>query len=171
MKTITIDDELYRYIVGHTEYIGENASSILRRLLAMTPLSSQAKLANQTEQATINTVVDLLKQPYYLQQSNITQRFLQLLACCYQYSPERFAKAALQQQGRTRQYFAQQASELLAAGKQTRPQAIAHSPYWVITNTNSQRKRQITLSLMLAMGFPKPLSDMAADSLLVVATL
>ena len=33
MKTIEIDDELYQYIAGQTQRIGESASDILRRLL------------------------------------------------------------------------------------------------------------------------------------------
>ncbi len=33
MKTIEVDEDLYRYIAGQTERIGESASDILRRLL------------------------------------------------------------------------------------------------------------------------------------------
>ncbi len=33
MKTIEVDEDLYRYIAGQTEHIGESASDILRRLL------------------------------------------------------------------------------------------------------------------------------------------
>lgn len=35
MKNIEIDEELYQYIVSNTQAIGESASSILRRLLAL----------------------------------------------------------------------------------------------------------------------------------------
>ena len=35
MKTIEVDDELYRYIASQTQHIGESASDILRRLLMM----------------------------------------------------------------------------------------------------------------------------------------
>ncbi len=33
MKTIEVDEDLYRFIAGQTERIGESASDILRRLL------------------------------------------------------------------------------------------------------------------------------------------
>ena len=36
MKTIEVDEELYRYIASQTHHIGESASDILRRLLLMT---------------------------------------------------------------------------------------------------------------------------------------
>ena len=35
MKTIEIDETLYQYIASNTQYIGESASSILRRLLSL----------------------------------------------------------------------------------------------------------------------------------------
>lgn len=37
MKTIDVDEELYRYIAGHTQHIGESASVILRRMLNLGP--------------------------------------------------------------------------------------------------------------------------------------
>ncbi|MFT4966317.1 MAG: negative modulator of initiation of replication, partial [Colwellia sp.] len=33
MKNIEIDEELYQYIATNTQFIGESASAILRRLL------------------------------------------------------------------------------------------------------------------------------------------
>lgn len=33
MKTIEVDEELYRYLASHTQHIGESASDILRRML------------------------------------------------------------------------------------------------------------------------------------------
>ena len=35
MKYIEVDEELYRFIAGKTERIGESASDILRRLLGL----------------------------------------------------------------------------------------------------------------------------------------
>lgn len=40
MKIIEVDEELYQYIASRTESIGESASDILRRLLALPPLAS-----------------------------------------------------------------------------------------------------------------------------------
>ena len=40
MKNIEIDDELYHYIASRTQFIGESASDILRRLLRL-PSSPQ----------------------------------------------------------------------------------------------------------------------------------
>ena len=39
MKKIEIDEELYAYIASHTQHIGESASTILRRLLGLSPVA------------------------------------------------------------------------------------------------------------------------------------
>lgn len=45
MKTIEVDEELYRYIASHTQRIGESASDILRRLLKVGMESKTAAVA------------------------------------------------------------------------------------------------------------------------------
>lgn len=42
MKTIEVDDDLYRYIASHTQHIGESASDILRRMLKFSAVSQTA---------------------------------------------------------------------------------------------------------------------------------
>ena len=42
MKTIEVDDDLYRYIASHTQHIGESASDILRRMLKFSAASQTA---------------------------------------------------------------------------------------------------------------------------------
>lgn len=40
MKTIEVDEALYRFIASHTLHIGESASEILRRMLGLPPASN-----------------------------------------------------------------------------------------------------------------------------------
>ena len=52
MKNIEIDEELYQHIVSNTQFIGESASSILRRLLSLT-------LAENTLDDVVESVQDV----------------------------------------------------------------------------------------------------------------
>ena len=45
MKIIEVDEELYQYIVGNTQSIGESASDILRRLLNLSPRNAYVNLS------------------------------------------------------------------------------------------------------------------------------
>ncbi len=48
MKTIEVDDELYRYIASHTLHIGESASDILRRMLKFSAVSQPSYTGQQS---------------------------------------------------------------------------------------------------------------------------
>ena len=80
-----------------------------------------------------------------------TKRFLSLLSGLYAISGEQFAKACVLK-GSKREYFSQDKGLLLASGKTSKPQAIPNSPYWVITNTNTARKRHILQHVASEMG-------------------
>jgi seqA protein len=53
MKIIEVDEELYQYIAGNTQSIGESASDILRRLLNLSPRNAYFSLPES--QSTIAT--------------------------------------------------------------------------------------------------------------------
>ena len=61
--------------------------------------------------------------------------------------------------GRKRIYFADNEQALLAGGQTTKPKPIPNSPFWVITNTNTPRKRQMVAQVMQRMGFAQELIE------------
>lgn len=177
MKTIEVDDDLYRYIASHTHHIGESASDILRRMLNISvqnaesnepavylslPVSMVAKAENTTEtevEARNRSIRALLISDGYAQQKKAVQRFIMILAQLYQIAPLAFARAAESLQGRTRLYFSSDKQSLLQHGVHTKPRQITNTPYWVITNTNNARKCSMIEHIMLSMNFPQQLTD------------
>ncbi|KLV09183.1 replication initiation regulator SeqA [Photobacterium aquae] len=170
MKTIEVDEELYRYIASQTQHIGESASDILRRLLMM-PDQSSVSLPNdvvmpvmpkgivvskdagnlvQTDR--VKEMRSLLISDEFAAQEKAIGRFMLVLSSLYRIDPQGFADAAAIK-GRTRVYFADSEETLLASGKTTKPKAIPQTPFWVITNTNTDRKRQMVEQLMSKMSF------------------
>lgn len=151
MKTIEIDDELYKFIAGQTKHIGEDASSILRRLLKIEadPVNSNAKVHLESHYSMFN---DLLTSDTFTNEKSIISRFLLLLATLYNYNPALFAIAATSLHGSKRQYLAKDKKSLEISGKNTKPREIIGTPYWVISNTNTARKIYIIESIMSDMG-------------------
>ena len=86
-------------------------------------------------------------------------RFLSILRTLYRTNPESFAQATESLQGRTRVYFARDEGTLLVAGNHTKPKQIPDTPYWVITNTNSNRKMLMLEGAMQSMHLPEYLID------------
>ncbi|HHR6128897.1 TPA: replication initiation negative regulator SeqA [Providencia alcalifaciens] len=171
MKTIEVDEELYRYIASHTQHIGESASDILRRMLnfksaqqpvpakevSVAPLASQDVSVMNTKvvaQNPVRVIRELLLSDAYAEKNKAIDRFMLILSTLYSLDAKSFESATESMHGRTRVYFAGDEQTLLAAGKQSKPRHIPGTPYWVITNTNTNRKRSMIDAIMQEMNFP-----------------
>ena len=210
MKTIEIEDDLYKYILNNIEAFGETPSQILRRLLALSddnaaettapekntsvenksstrtqstqqlvqPNSNSAE-SNVTEHnLTANNVTQkdehfhqgvrqLFTDPAFTSESVITHKFMMMLTTMYFEKKEAFIEAAETTRGRTRAYLGTDLQDLLnsdneeelAQFKASKPRMIPQTPYWVITNANTGRKRIILTQMMASMGYPHHLIE------------
>lgn len=166
MKTIEIDEELYQFIAGQTKHIGEDASSILRRLLNFNqPQMTKADpiLAKQNHYPIFN---DLLTSDTFSNEKSIISRFLLLLGALYNYNPALFSIAATSLHGSKRQYLAKDKQSLETSGKNTKPREIVGTPYWVISNTNTARKLYIIESIMSDMGISESMINQVIHAFL-----
>lgn len=179
MKTIEVDDELYRYIASHTQHIGESASDILRRMLkftaGQTPAATTTPTANTSQSGAttpapeekpvnrardrVRAVRELLLSDEYAEQKKAVNRFMMVLSTLYQLDAKTFGEATESLHGRTRVYFAGNEQTLLANGNQTKPKHVPGTPYWVITNTNTGRKCSMIEHIMQSMQFPAELIE------------
>lgn len=179
MKTIEVDDELYHYIASRTQSIGESASDILRRLLRL-PSSPQPFVLVQ--QNTIDELKELVKpkgkhkkedpiekakhevemvltSETFVNETKHVVRFLALLSALYKAHPEGFSSATTVVTGNERTYFAKEEAALLSHGNSVKAKQIPHSPFWVVTNNNTQRKGLIITHVMQVMGLPSSVID------------
>ncbi len=175
MKTIEVDEELYRYIASQTQHIGESASDILRRLLMAPQVEQPSAAALETaskpqgivvskdagKSDTIDRVKEmrsLLISDEFAAQDKAIGRFMLVLSALYRIDGQSFSEATALK-GRTRVYFADNEQTLLESGKTTKPKHIPSTPFWVITNTNTGRKRQMVEQLMIKMGFANDITE------------
>ncbi|OAT21188.1 replication initiation negative modulator [Buttiauxella noackiae ATCC 51607] len=177
MKTIEVDDELYRYIASHTQHIGESASDILRRMLKFTAGQTPATTATTGQTAAtaatpapearpvnkardrVRAVRELLLSDEYAEQKKAVNRFMMVLSTLYTLDAQAFGEATESLHGRTRVYFAGNEQTLLQNGNQTKPKHVPGTPYWVITNTNTGRKCSMIEHIMQSMQFPAELIE------------
>jgi negative modulator of initiation of replication len=226
MKTIEIEDDLYKYILNNIEHFGETPSQILRRLLIweekqanlaqesqaedteelklakvelapletvalevepekVTPLDvtvlkttsehvapSERTLLQPAEYELISeqvneehlsgSVSQLFTEPAFISESVVTNKFIMMLTAMYLEKPAEFVASADKIKGRTRAYLGMHLETLLnsdnneelAQFKATKPRSIPQTPFWVITNANTARKRLILTQMMSSMGYP-----------------
>ncbi len=179
MKTIEVDEDLYRYIASQTQHIGESASDILRRLLQVKSEERNAapalakpqgivvsKDAGKAEQIVdgVKEMRSLLISDEFATLKKAIDRFMLVLSTLHRINPESFSQATAVK-GRKRVYFADNEDTLLANGKTTKPKAIPGTPFWVITNSNTSRKRQMVEQVMSQMEFQPDLIEKVTGSI------
>jgi negative modulator of initiation of replication len=190
MKNIEIDEELYQYIATNTQFIGESASAILRRLLNLgveaklepvtvnessdgvevntltesVPETSATQIeTTELEEPKSKAVVNLVSQSHetvfnfinkeeLAMQRGAVGRFLLILAALYRAHPEQFG-VVTEISGRDRLYFANSENKLAESGSSTKPRQIPESPFWVITNSNTTRKKMMLTKASISLGY------------------
>ncbi|KZN36555.1 hypothetical protein N480_17800 [Pseudoalteromonas luteoviolacea S2607] len=182
MKTIEIDDELYQYIASNTQSIGESASQILRRLLELEPSQvDSVKAVTEDEKVepiqpiqeveekpepvkeTAN-VFNILNKEELAMQKGVVGRFLFILAAFHRTHKAQFNKV-LEIKGRDRIYFAKSKEALLESGSSMNPKNITDSEYWVMTNSNTTRKKMMLHEVALNLGYSQQQAETIRDYL------
>jgi negative modulator of initiation of replication len=197
MKTIEIEEDLYQYIASNTQFIGESATSILRRLLldksaevhVVLESNVNANVEQSSEEANVvntneaeveigTTVPDFDIEPLegndesesveaaesnesvfnYINKEELAMqrgavgRFLLILGALYRVHSRQFSVVS-DIRGRDRLYFSAHLNELTESGSSTKPFQIPDSPYWVVTNSNTTRKKMILTKVAIALGY------------------
>ena len=184
MKNIEIEDELYHYIASRTQSIGESASDILRRLLRLPSspqpfalvqqnvidelkemakpkekkhLHHEPRVKSEVKRSSNEQLEKVLDSALFTEPAKGVVRFLTLLEALYKHNPDAFAKATEMVTGNSRTYFAKDEASLLKHGNSVKAKQIPSSPFWVVTNNNTNRKGLIVTNVMREMGLPKKL--------------
>lgn len=194
MKKIDIDDELYQYIASNTQSIGESASTILRRLLNIhgendlaakekpeQPVTHEVAKTTQTTEHTSSTenkksaavtpltqahasVFNILNKEELAMQKGVVGRFLFILSALHRTHKTDFS-AVLDVQGRDRVYFATSKEALVNSGSSMNPKNITDSEYWVMTNSNTTRKKMMLHEVALGLGYSAEQAEKIRDYL------
>ncbi len=187
MKNIEIEEELYQYIASQTQFIGESATSILRRLLLDKPTETTIvednsleptelvdsvnnievnddvpaveKEHEQTVEPLVTDTLDVNESVFnYINKEELAMqrgavgRFLLILSALYRVHSQKFSVVS-DIRGRDRLYFSSNLNELTESGSSTKPFQIPDSPYWVVTNSNTTRKKMILTKVATALGY------------------
>jgi negative modulator of initiation of replication len=167
MNTIEIDDELYHFIAGQTQRIGESANDILRRiLLNKQPVAQPAAVATAVAENSKSgqKVFDILSKQDLQAELSVVGRFLIILSALARAHKQDFAQV-LEIKGRNRVYFGRSDTDLLEAGSSTNPKQIPNSEFWVITNSNTTRKKMMLTEAALKLGYSAEEAETIRDFL------
>ena len=154
MHLVAIEDDVYVYLVRNTQELGEDPSSILRRLLGLDRIDPARKSSQPAPNLALpephhELSACLEKSSWY---PSVVDRFVYLLGCIYSQKGAAFS-AVLKLQGQNRRYFAKSAREIENSGTATQPKKIPSSDYWVMTNSPTRQKARQLRQVMEVLGY------------------
>jgi len=98
------------------------------------------------------SVFNFINKEELAMQRGAVGRFLLILAALYRAHARQF-KVVTEICGRDRLYFAHSEAELAASGSSTKPKQIPESPFWVMTNSNTTRKKMMLTKAATSLGY------------------
>lgn len=125
---------------------------------AVQPDSKTAKVTKENKEtkavkdSKAGNVFDLVTPADLQAEHNIVGRFLYLLSVLARVHKKQFHKV-LEIKGRNRLYFGNSAAELNESGSSINPKQIPNTEFWVITNSNTTRKKMMLTETAIKLGY------------------
>ena len=179
MKTIDLEDDIYYYLLGRAADGKISFSELLRRTFGIGAEVTNAELRTRLHKRGRITVMEArppadlrppseverwLKSPRFLGETTSLGRFMALLSLIAEKHAKSF-ECVLDLSGRKRRYFARSAEELEERGQSVFPKQVPRTPYWVVTNTETAKKRQLIESVMRILGYSTTDARTAGDAI------
>jgi len=109
-------------------------------------------------------VFNVLNKEELAMQKGVVGRFLFILSAFYRTHKSDFS-AVLDIKGRDRIYFATSKEDLVNSGSSMNPKNITDSEYWVMTNSNTTRKKMMLHEVALCLGYSAEQAEKIRDYL------
>ncbi len=111
-----------------------------------------------------DNVFNVLNKEELAMQKGVVGRFLFILSAFYRTHKTDFS-AVLDIKGRDRVYFATSKEALVNSGSSMNPKNITDSEYWVMTNSNTTRKKMMLHEVALCLGYSAEQAEKIRDYL------
>ncbi len=124
----------------------------------------QTPLAHAPVKQKSDNVFNVLNKEELAMQKGVVGRFLFILSAFYRTHKTDFS-AVLDIKGRDRVYFATSKEALVNSGSSMNPKNITDSEYWVMTNSNTTRKKMMLHEVALCLGYSAEQAEKIRDYL------
>jgi negative modulator of initiation of replication len=162
MPTIQIEEKAYNILDIMAKTSGESHAEVVWRLLLdaikthlapQGPTGASGTSGPKVKNAaiTLSPLEEFLMSPGFLVHANVVQRFLAILSWLYKANRDKFPKVETLR-GTNRFYFAKTPGELEDKGKSVNPKRVPDTPYWVVTNSPTQGKKDLLSHVMRVLG-------------------
>lgn len=147
--------ELEQLEQQRTDLQGELSRAIRNDSLHGQPSESMLNGTANTPNGDQADVDGFLHSPQFLNARDTKDRFLVILSWTYKRHPKEFGEIAtrINKRGRIRKYFARSREDLEKSGHSVNAKEIPESNWWVVTNNDTRRKKDILRDVLLMLDY------------------
>jgi negative regulator of replication initiation len=159
MKSIEIEDDVYSALEKRVQRFGETPNDIIKRLLegssdsGSTAQKSPDKPTPLPESKKDHPLIQLITSPRYLVGDG-KERYFAILSFLYQKNPDHFSQLEGFKRG-SRVNISKDVRKIESSGTSTNPQKLNGTPYYVMTNLDNKRKREILQDVLRLLRYPQ----------------
>lgn len=132
------------------EVASKSTTGSVEKPAAPAVVEKKASAVTATDKS--SSVFDFISQQDLSAEQSVVGRFLFILSALSRAHRGDFAQV-LEIKGRNRLYFGQSEASLLEAGSSTNPKPIPNTDFWVITNSNTTRKKMMLTEVATKLGY------------------
>ncbi len=151
--------------------INQNNQTVTTSTTSLTSVKPTESIADKQTPAVVTpvkqknaNVFNILNKEELGMQKGVVGRFLFILSAFYRTHKTDFS-AVLDIKGRDRVYFATSKEDLVNSGSSMNPKNITDSEYWVMTNSNTTRKKMMLHEVALCLGYSAEQAEKIRDYL------
>lgn len=162
MRSIEIEDGVYHALEKRVQRFGETPNDIIKRLLdsssgaggvaQKSPEKPPSKPAAASESKKDHPLIQLVASPRYLMGDG-KERYFAVLSFLYQKNADQFGQLEGFKRG-SRVNLSKDIRNIENSGTSTNPQKLSGTPYYVMTNLDNKRKREILQDVLRVLHYP-----------------
>lgn len=146
------------------EFEGKDISTDTNVVAANNDSPEKTFVQELTSKTSGQNIFDVINKEELATQRGAVGRFLLILANLYRVHADKFS-SVLEIRGRDRLYFAKSELELLESSSSTKPKQIPTTQYWVITNSNTTKKKLMLTDVAKKLGYTADETEIIRDFL------
>jgi negative modulator of initiation of replication len=162
-KTIEVQDSVYAALEKRVSRFGETPNDIIKRLLAGSPSEPVSDRPVLKSQKPPSPLIALIQSPEYGRMDG-RKRYFEILALLYSLQPDAFETLEGFSRG-SRVHFSRDVQKIETSGNRTMPKQLEGTPFFVLTNLDHKRKREMISDVMRQLGHPAELITIVAGSI------
>ncbi len=152
MKTIEIEEEVFRTLETKVRGFGDTPNDVIKRLLAEPQIAEKkGERQSATTNGMQNPIVELVQSKSY-QWADAKERYFAVLDFLYGANRAKFEHFNGFRLG-SRVQISRSKEEIENSGKSTYPQSLKETGYWVMSNLSNDRKRAILEIILRDFGY------------------